>query len=351
MSVPSTDLANVLVSPTGSMRDTLALLDASGMQICLVVDEGRRLLGTISDGDIRRAILRGLSLDTANADMMNRSPLVASPELPRDELSRLMALRRVTQIPIVDGNGRVVRLQTLQQMAQEAHAQRPNWVVLMAGGLGTRLRPLTDSRPKPLLTVGDRPILQTILERCIAQNFNRFYISVNYFGEMIEDFFGDGSRWNVDIRYLREEKRMGTAGSLSLLPEIPTNPMVVMNADLLTEVNLGNLLAYHMEHQADATMGVREYDFQVPFGVVQTDNHRIVSVDEKPVHRFFVNAGVYALGPRMLKLVDGNSYLDMTELFNRAAETGMQTVAFPIVEHWIDIGRLEDYHRAQELVS
>lgn len=342
------DLSKFLISPDTSLKEAIAVLDATGQHICLVVDSEGRLLGTVSDGDIRRAILADISLDQPAHRVMNREPRVAQPGSSRDEISQIMARHSVAQIPVVDGGGRVIRLETLTEWTKETLKERPNWVVVMAGGLGTRLRPLTADRPKPLLKIGDKPILESIIENCVSQNFRRFYLSVNYKAEMIREHFGDGSRWNVDIRYLEESEPLGTAGSLSLLPERLAEPLLVINGDLLTDVNLGNLLKYHQENEADATMGVREFDFQVPFGVVHTEHDRIANVDEKPVHKFFVNAGVYAINPSVMDHLEDGQFMDMTDLLNVNIAHKRKVVAFPIFERWIDVGQHDDYRRAQE---
>jgi len=216
----------------------------------------------------------------------------------------------------------------------------------LAGGLGSRLQPLTEDKPKPLLSVGDKPILETILESFVEQNFRRFYISVNYKADAIKEHFADGGKWNAEIRYLEEEPRLGTAGALDLIPERPELPLLVMNGDLLTRVNFQDLLDYHRDQKAEATMCVREYDFQVPFGVVEIDDHNIRSIDEKPVHRFFVNAGIYVLEPGLIDLIPKGEYFDMTDLFARALEKGYETQAFPIHEYWLDVGRIDDLDRA-----
>jgi NDP-sugar pyrophosphorylase family protein len=216
----------------------------------------------------------------------------------------------------------------------------------MAGGLGKRLGSLTQSCPKPLLKIGGTPILEIIVNRLAEQGFRKLFISVNYRGEMIEDHFGDGARWTADIQYLREPERLGTAGALSLLPERPPQPFVVMNGDLLTKLNLKHLLDFHREHRAKATMCVREYQFQVPFGVVQADEHRLLGIDEKPTHRFLVNAGIYALDPDVLDLVPKNQMFDMPHLFEKLVATGHETMAFPIREYWMDIGRMDDLEQA-----
>jgi NDP-sugar pyrophosphorylase family protein len=219
----------------------------------------------------------------------------------------------------------------------------------MAGGFGTRLRPLTDEKPKPLLNVGNRPILETIISRFIDAGFHNFYISTHYKAEMIRDHFGDGSNWSVTIEYLHEDNPLGTAGSIGLLPDnIIKLPIVMMNGDLLTKVNFEHLLNFHNEHGGLATMCIREYDFQVPYGVVDIENQYVTSIKEKPTHKFFVNAGIYILEPKIINYIDGNSYIDMPNFFETQIEKGEKISVFPIHEYWLDIGRIEEYEKANK---
>ena len=254
-------------------------------------------------------------------------------------------LKAVRQIPLLDAEDSVTGIEILTDLIQPR--ERENRVVLMAGGIGSRLRPLTNDCPKPLIQVGNKPILETILENFIEYGFRHFYISVNYMADMVQDHFKDGSRWNVDIRYIHEDKAMGTAGPIGLLPETLNQPLLVMNGDLLTKVNFQQLLDFHLEHQSQATMCVREYDFQVPYGVVRLEKHRLLQIEEKPVQRFFVNAGIYVLEPGALKHIPQGDYFDMTDLFAKIIAQGSETAAFPIREYWIDIGRLDDLERAK----
>ena len=295
------DWEKVLLAPSTSIIRGMEVIDNSSLQVALIVNDDKRLLGTVTDGDIRRGILRGVLLDEPIHKIMRTNPTVAHLEDKPEDLYALMKLKQLRQIPILDDHGRVISVEFYDFIALSS--QLDNWVVLMAGGLGTRLQPLTDDCPKPLLEVGGRPILQTILESCIKHGFNRFYLSVSYKAKMVEDYFGNGSRWGVDIRYIREDKRMGTAGALSLLPERPTKPFLVMNGDLLTKVNFKQLLDFHLEHCAQATMCVRDYDFQVPYGVVKIQQHRLVDIEEKPAQKFFVNAGIYVLEPEVLDMI------------------------------------------------
>jgi NDP-sugar pyrophosphorylase family protein len=221
-----------------------------------------------------------------------------------------------------------------------------NHVIFMAGGLGSRLRPMTEETPKPLLTVGRKPLLETILEGFIEHGFRHFHMSVNYKAEQVKQHFGDGERWGVEIDYLEEDEQLGTAGPLGLLPEVPEEPILVMNADVLTKVNFRNILDFHFEQGASATMCVREYDFRVPFGVVNIERDRIVGIEEKPLQTFFVNAGIYVVSPELLDLVGKDEPLDMPEFFGRAIDAGHHAAVFPVREYWMDVGRLDDYERA-----
>lgn len=341
---------SALISPAAAVLDAVRLLDLTALQIALVVDEEQHLLGTITDGDVRRGIIQGIPLEAPVSRIMNRAPIAALPSDDPEKLRAKLRGLKLKHLPIVDGVGTVVGLYTVEDLLADK-APHDNWVLLMAGGQGARLRPFTETTPKPLLTIGKKPLLETILEKFIMQDFRRFYISLNYKGEMIRAHFGDGSHWGVEIRYIEEPFPMGTAGPLGLLPDRPQQPLIVMNGDLLTDVNVGAMLSYHQTQGAVATMGVREYDFQVQFGVVEIDNGRIKAINEKPVHRFLINGGIYVLSPEAVAEVDGSAALDMPQLFNQLAGSGKHTVVFPILESWLDIGRPEDLQLARSLLS
>jgi dTDP-glucose pyrophosphorylase len=338
------DWQDISVLEKQSIREALEVIDAGGVQIALITDTNDRLKGVVTDGDIRRAILQGVDLDAPVQSVMNESPITARPQQDRQSLIDRMNARRIHQVPLVDDDGRVVGIEVLDDLLQPE--KRPNPVVLMAGGLGTRLRPLTEDCPKPLLEVGDQPILETIIEGFVAHGFRRFYLSVNYKSGMIEDYFGDGSDWGVHITYLHEEQRLGTAGPLSLLPEQPDEPLLVMNGDLLTKLNFAYLLDYHRDHNAVATMCVREHETQVPYGVIETEEQRMTGIEEKPVERYFVNAGICVLEPETLDLVPENEFFDMTELFEFVIDQETEVAVFPVREYWQDVGQEEDFRRA-----
>src|SRR6266702_1577335 len=336
---------DVLISPTTSILEAIKIIDATAMQIALVVDENQRLLGTLTDGDVGRAILKSISLTDPVQSVMNCEFTSVNITETRDNILVLMKDMQFHQIPVLDENRCIVGLELLDELL--SIKKRDNVVVLMAGGLGTRLGSLTKDCPKPLLKVGNKAVLETIVDNCKEYGLHKFAISINYKAEMIQDFCGDGSRWGVEISYLHENKRLGTAGALGLLQEEPKLPILVMNADVLTKVNFQHLLDFHDDHQSVATMCVREYDFQVPYGVVKIDKQRLIGIEEKPVHRFFVSAGIYVLNPETLRFVPRDEYFDMPSLFEKVLEKKMETSVFPIREYWLDIGKLDDFERAK----
>jgi dTDP-glucose pyrophosphorylase len=333
-----------------TLFDAIKVIDRDGAQIALVVDDRDVLRGTITDGDVRRAILSGCGMDTPVVQVMNPKPhtLVGDPERPLI----LETLKRydIRHIPIIDESGRMLRLETLGENLEFSKYLNP--VVLMAGGRGTRLTPLTENCPKPLLSVGDKPLLETTLQNFAAQGFGNFFISVNYKAEMIERHFGDGAKWGCSVNYLREDRPLGTAGAVAELQGFSfSDPVVVMNGDLLTKVNFPKLLQFHEEKQADVTMCVREYEHQVPYGVVSIKEGEVDQITEKPTQRHFVNAGIYILSPKVVRSIQRGIHLDMTKLIDGLLAGSGKVAAYPIREYWIDIGRLSDLERANHEFS
>lgn len=333
------------IGTDATLRQAMEAIDQSSMQLALIVGDHLYLKGLITDGDIRRAILRGVSLDAPVYDVMRIDPMVFRLQDSRDYVIRHMQKQKINHAPLLDTADRVLDLYSLNDLLSKQ--ARSNPVLLMAGGLGTRLRPLTEHVPKPLLKVGNMPILETILTSFIENGFSHFYLAVNYKSEMIESYFGDGSRWDVEIEYLQEEKRLGTAGALSLLPKDLQEPIIVMNGDLLTKVDFGEFLDCHMEQSSVATMGVREYSWQVPYGVVELEGNRISRIEEKPVHRCYVNAGMYVLSPEAVHRVPAEEYLDMPDLFRGIVAEKKKTAVYPIRDYWMDIGQMDDFRQAQ----
>lgn len=327
-----------------SLRQAMAVIENSPAKIALIVDAQGRLQGTLTDGDLRRAILRGGTLDSPVEDAMNRNFQVGFASDDRAQLLARMRNNTLRQVPVLDEHGHVIRIETLSELLV---APKRNWVFLMAGGFGKRLRPLTKTTPKPMLEVGGKPVLQTILERFIDAGFQRFFISVHYLAEQIIDHFGDGSAWGVEIVYVEETRPLGTAGALSLLPEIPDQPLLVMNGDVLTSARFNHLLEFHREHDAAATMCLREYDFQVPFGTVELNESYATKIVEKPVHKVFVNAGIYVLSPETVASVPADQMVDMPDLLQSLIEDGRAVATYPLHEQWLDIGRQEDFDKAE----
>ena len=336
---------DALVSSSMTLRQTIEAITNSALQIALVVDDNNKLIGTVTDGDIRKAILAGKDLNIAAAEAMRKSPTTSSASTPRSVIIKLMREKRIHQMPIVNESGQVVDVLTVDDMlgAQE----KTNAVVIMAGGLGTRLHPLTQDTPKPMLNVGGKPILETIIQSFIDQGYVNFFVSLNFKAEIISDYFGDGSKLGASITYLHETTRLGTAGGLSLLPSEVKYPIIVMNGDLLTRISVDALLDFHQRENAVATMVVREDHYQVPYGVVEVDGTQIIDVKEKPTQRHLVNAGIYVLSEQSLANIPKGTYYDMPTHFTKLAADGHRTTAFPLHEYWVDIGRLDELERAQ----
>lgn len=338
------DWKKTLIFPSSPIIDAIKIIDKGGLQIALVVDQDMKLVGTVTDGDIRKGILRGVSLQEPVTQVMWNTPTVARIDDEPANILEMMKKADILQVPLLNDREQVVGLEVLKELIRKP--KHDNGVVIMAGGMGKRLSPLTDSCPKPMIKIGEKPILETIIANFINFGFSHFYLSVNYMAEMIEEHFSDGSKWGVCIEYLREKKRMGTAGALSLLPKRPEKPFFVMNGDLLTKVNFKHLLNFHHEQNSTATMCVKEYDFQVPYGVITVDKQQMVDIDEKPVHKFFVNAGIYLLNPEIIDYIPDNTFIDMTSVFEKLLEDNRTTAVFPIREYWIDVGHLDDFKRA-----
>jgi dTDP-glucose pyrophosphorylase len=335
---------NILFAPNQLIREALLKLDATGTQMILVVDENRKLLGTLSDGDLRRGLLKGLALADTVDKCMFRFPRTVFSHDGRDLILATMRRLKLHQVPIVDRDFQVVGMEVLDDYLLPM--ARENWVVLMAGGLGTRLGELTKSTPKPMLHVGDKPLLETILRNFVNQGFQNFFLSVNYLSEVIEAHFGDGERFGANIRYLKESKRMGTAGALTLLPEIPTEPMIVANGDLLANIDYLDMLEVHVDSGVIGTMGVSEYEYQIPYGVVCEENGIIQRIDEKPVHKSLISAGVYVLSPPALGYMPKDVFFDMPNLFEALITNQFKTATYKVHGYWLDIGQIPDLRKA-----
>lgn len=338
-------LQSLTIGPHVSVRDAIAAIDRSGRQIALVADETGRLLATVTDGDVRRGILKGVDLDGPVAQVMHTAPTTVTVGAPEAETRALIRARKLHHVPVIDGDGCLVDLATVDDLF--GVTPKDTRVVLMAGGLGKRLRPLTETVPKPMLTVGGKPLLEQIIGVFAEQGFWRISVSVNYRREMIEAHFGDGRAFGVEIDYVQEDRAMGTAGALSLLKDRPDAPFIVMNGDLLVSLQFSELLAFHGDTGALGTMVVREYEQQVPYGVVRAEGHVMTGIEEKPIERYYVNGGIYVLSPAALDLIPEGEPMDMPSLLTRITEEGSRVSVYPLRDYWRDIGRIDDLEAAR----
>lgn len=342
--VPERDWRKALLQIDATVQQAIRNLDATGLQIVLVHNADGTLAGTVTDGDIRRGLLRGLDMSSPLSTVLKTSPLIVPPEMSRNIVLMLMHANSFSAIPIVNAERRIVGLHLLNELLTPR--TRPNLMVIMAGGRGARLRPHTEDCPKPLLPVGGKPMLEHIIERAKAEGFRRFVLSIHYLGHMIQDYFGDGGRWNVSIEYVSEASPLGTAGALGLLNPRPEAPFVVSNGDVLTDIRYAELLDFHGRHGAMATMAVRLHEWQHPFGVVRTQGVDIIGFEEKPISRSHVNAGIYVLEPGALAALNPGEPCDMPTLFGRLQERSSRTIVYPMHEPWLDVGRPKDLEQA-----
>lgn len=335
-----------LLPAHATLHQAIGCLDESGLQIAIVVSADGLLIGTLTDGDIRRGLLRGLELSSPVDGIIHREPLVVPPDWGRGTVLQLMQANKIHQLPVVDERRHVVGLHLWDELLSPG--KRPNTMVIMAGGRGTRLWPHTENCPKPLLQVGGKPMLEHIIESANAEGFDHFVLAIHYLGHMLEEYFGDGSRWQVQIQYLREQSPLGTAGALGLLRTRPEEPLLVTNGDVLTDIRYGELLDFHGRHSASATMAVRLHEWQHPFGVVKTRGVDIVGFEEKPISRSHINAGVYVIEPHALDLIGQNEHCDMPTLFARLQAKHARTIVYPMHEPWLDVGRPADLELARD---
>lgn len=338
------NINNLKLKINSTIKNALTIIDNGAMRIALVVDNNDVLLGTVTDGDIRRGIIKGLKLEDTIDLIMCKNPTFAYINESKDNMLSKVLQNKHHQIPILDKNNKVIDVKEIEELVKIE--KKPNRIILMVGGLGTRLRPLTNNIPKPMLKVGDKPILQIIIEGFAKYGFVNITMCVNYKSEIIENYFKDGSKFGVNIEYTFEKQNMGTAGALSILTSKPKEPFFVMNGDLLTDINYETLLNFHNSKKSEATMCVREYEVQIPYGVVNIENEKITSIKEKPLHTFFVSAGIYVLSPKVLKHVPKDKFYDMPTLFESLINQQQNIISYPIKNYWIDIGKLKDFEKA-----
>jgi dTDP-glucose pyrophosphorylase len=338
-----------ILSASATLQDVISNMNMSSLRIVLVLNDKGQLEGTVSDGDIRRCLLKGLTLKSPIETVIHRGALVVPPTMGREMVLQLMVANKVQQIPVVDAQQRVLGLHLWDEITTTP--RRTNRMIIMAGGKGTRLRPFTENCPKPLVMVAGKPMLEHIIDRAKLEGFNDFTLAIHYLGHMLEEHFGDGSRFGVNIEYLRESAPLGTAGALSLLNPRPDKSFVVTNGDVVTDIRYGELLDFHCRHSAAATMAVRTHEWQHPYGVVQTHGMEIVGFEEKPVALSYINAGVYVLNPEALDELEFNAHCDMPTLFERLQTNASRIVAYPMHEPWLDVGRPEDLENAHQSIG
>ena len=340
---------NTIVGSSATIKDAADILTKEALRIVMVVNDNECLVGTVTDGDIRRALVNGIDINSLVTGIMKTKPVTATVNDSKEKIANLMMQKRLLQVPILNSDNRIVGLEVIDRITKKS--THDNVVVIMAGGFGSRLYPLTEDTPKPLLNVGSQPILETIIKQFVKSGFHNFYISTHFKSELIRDYFKKGDRLGVSIKYINEKVPLGTAGALGLLPSHALDlPIIVTNGDLLTNIDFNNLLDFHNNSDTSATMCVREYDFQVPFGVIDIKEDRVSKITEKPVHNFFVNAGVYVLNRGLVRNLDGKSKLDMTDLLSSSIDN-KQLGVFPIHEYWLDIGRMSEYKKANEDIA
>jgi dTDP-glucose pyrophosphorylase len=333
-----------IVGTQASVGDAIAAIESGSIQVALVLDDSNRLLGIVTDGDVRRGLLRGIALSSRATEVMNRAPISSSAGLSREERLHLMRQKSIKQLPLLDDSGQLVGVETFDELLDTPHY--PNPVLIMAGGLGERLGALTREVPKPMLHVGGRPLLETIVRNVVQQGLRNIFISVNYRADLIQKHFGDGSAFGASIQYIQEPERLGTAGALGLFPSRPDLPVVVTNGDILTTINYGALLDFHNSTPAEATMAVREHKVHVPYGVVTASEGYLQLIREKPTESWFVSAGIYVIGPSVLDHVERGVKIDMPAVLERVVANKGRVAIYPIREYWLDIGRMEDFEQA-----
>ena len=333
------------ITSDASLIECMRIIHITGAGIALAVDSEFRLIGTISDGDIRGALMKGCALDSPASPHVNRNCFHVLPTVPRVEVLDIMQARRFEQVPVVDEQGKVRGLHLLHDII--GNIARPNWAVVMAGGQGVRLRPLTENIPKPMIRVAGRPILERIVLHLVSYGICRIFLSVNHLAQVIEDYFKDGSKYGAKIEYLHEDEPLGSGGAISLLPEVPEHPFIVMNGDLIADVNCADMIEFHSQNNFYATMGVYSYFHQVPYGCVEIQNNRLVVLEEKPVLEKMVNAGIYVLSPQAVSAIPKNTYFPITTLFEDALKNNLACGTFAIEKDWLDIGAPQQLRQAR----
>ena len=330
----------IILSINSKIEEAIKNLDESKQKIVLICDDKNNFLGTITDGDIRRGLLKGKNLESTISEIYNKTPYYLEENFTDVEALEKMINYKVQHLPIINDK-EIVGLITINNLNTkiELTENKDNLMIIMAGGKGVRMKPHTENCPKPLLEIAGKPMLQHIIEKAKDNGFSNFIITTHYLGHMIEEYFGNGEKLGVKIEYLKEDKPLGTVGALSLLINNPIIPFLVTNGDVISDINYNEILNFHLLNKSDATMAVRLYEWQQPFGVVNTDGVDIISFEEKPIIQSQINAGVYVLNPNCLEHLELNQECDMPTLFKKLMQNNSKVIAFPIYEKWNDIGR------------
>lgn len=336
----------ILVYKDYSLRHTLEVIDYGAKGIVLLVDESKRLLGTITDGDIRRAILKGISLEDSIEKVAHLNPVSVKQSMTRQEIKDIFIKKAVKDIPVVDNDNRVIDLISINDILLPQGKENP--VIIMAGGLGTRLKDLTKEIPKPMLRVGEDPILQHTINNFKQYGYNKILLSVNYRSEIIENYFQDGLAYGVKINYIKETKRLGTAGGIKLAKDFIKSPFFVTNGDVFTNLNVENMMRFHIESGFDITVGTRKHTFQIPYGVIETENDNIIEIKEKPIIEYLINGGIYCINPNLIDFIPDDQYFEITDLINICIKNGRKVGSYEIKDYWMDIGRIEDYNKVNK---
>ena len=331
----------------GDIRKIIQTIENGELKIAIILNNEDKLIGVINDGDIRRGLLKGLTLDSSYKSIIRKNCVVADINLTKREILKLMEDNSISQIPIIDKNNEFLGLEVSKEILPNSRRfHLPNFALLMAGGRGIRLSPITDDCPKPLLPINGKPILEIILEQCIYSGINNFYISVNYLADKIIKYFGDGSKWDVNITYIKEDIPLGTAGALKLLPNQFKESIIIINGDVLTKINFQDLINYHSNNHADITICSKEHILSSPYGVIEVEGIYFKSMVEKPSFRQLINAGIYVINPSIIEFITSNKYLDMPNLISTMNKKGKKIIVYPVHEYWLDVGKPETLNKA-----
>ena len=337
---------SAVLPETSTVEQVILNLEQTALRAVLICSATGEFIGLVTDGDIRRAFINGFNLESSVAMIMNSDAIIVPPGATSQEVSTIMEVHKIEHLPIVDGKRRLTGVYTSGARVQQLPL--PNRVVIMAGGQGMRLRPLTEDRPKPMIEIGGKPILEHIVTRFRKQGFSEFTISINYLGASIKSHFGDGSKLGVSIDYIEEDKPLGTAGSLRGLTKTNDLPFIVTNGDVISEIAYDELIDFHLEQKAVATMAIRPFQIQNPFGVIETNGITIIGIHEKPTYRTHINTGVYVFDPKVIQLLPKSEFCQIPELFDHLRNEGHRTIAFHLQDDWIDVGNVEDLARAEK---